>query len=99
MSLRASMRAPVSHTQASDTESRRSWCMIKRRHRSYHAWVRSTTHRFGSTTKPLLSASTGTQLTLVGIYPSSHVAIGRMPNHLHVTIWCSCLRCTAQVPE
>ena len=52
-SMRASMRAPVSHTQASDAESRRSWCIIRRRHRSYHAWVRSTTHRFGSTTKPL----------------------------------------------
>ena len=26
------------------------------------------------------------QLTLVGIYPASHVAIGRMPDHLHVNL-------------
>ena len=26
------------------------------------------------------------QLTLVGIYPASHIAIGRMPNHLHVNL-------------
>ena len=35
--------------------------MIKRRARSFHAWVRSTTQRFGRGTKPSAFAVTGTR--------------------------------------
>ena len=70
----------------------------KRRHRSYHAWVRSTTHRFGSTTKPLLSASTGNSSPWSGFTqrPTLRLAGCRTTS---TSIWCSCLSCTAQVPE